>query len=209
MLCNSSSSIHRPGTRASRAAAKRALSSATLPRATAAATRTSAAVWASSTGPVPSVIVLLPSPLPLIFSLLQSSIYTQLPHRLAAGVHVGSSGEGGRTGPEAQRFEHGRHGERRGDRMPVSHLERDAEPVLREQGAIHALGAHFRYDATGVGAHHFSTRATLTGDEIGVTQHGVDDRPAPCSRLPAPHFRIRYRHVLQREPIARHSTPVH
>src|SRR5882672_2401570 len=118
MLCSSSSSIHSLGTRALRAAADRALSSDALPRATAAATRTSAAVWASSAGPVPSVIIPLPSPLPLILSLLQSSIYAQLPHRLAAGVHAGSSGERRRTRPEPQRLEHGCHGERRGDRVP-------------------------------------------------------------------------------------------
>src|SRR5438034_9583912 len=97
MLCSSSSSIHSPGTRASRAAANRALSSAAFPPATAAATRTSAAVGASSTGPVPSVIVRLPTPLSFIFSLLQPSIYTQLPHRLAAGVHGGAGGERGRS----------------------------------------------------------------------------------------------------------------
>src|SRR5712691_1340322 len=141
MLCSSSSSIHSPGTRASRAAANRAFSSDALPRATAAATRTSAAVWASSTGPVPSVIVPLPSPLPFILSLLQASFYTQLPHRLATGVDVGSSGERGRTGPEAHRLEHGCHRERRGDRVSVSHLKRDPQPLLGEQGAIHALGA--------------------------------------------------------------------
>src|SRR5882672_8128241 len=209
MLCSSSSSIHSPGTRASPAAANRLSSSGTLPRATAAATRTSAAVWASSTRPVAPAIVLLPCLFAFIFSLLQSSINTQLPHRLAAGVDVGSTGERGRTGPEAQRLEHGRHGERRGDRVPVSHLERHAELFLLEEGAIHALGTDFRYDTTRVGAHHLGTRPTLTGDEIGVTQHGVDDPPAPRSRLPAPQFRIRHRHALQREPVAHHAAAVH
>src|SRR2546426_2500871 len=175
MLCSNSSSIHSPGTRASRAAANRAVSSGALPRATAAATRTSAMVWASSTGPLPSVIVPLPSPPSFIFSLLQSSIYTQLPHRLAAGVHVGSRGERGRTGPEAQRLEHGRQGERRGDRVPVSHLERDAELFLREQGAIHALGADFGDHPAGVRPHHLGTGPTLTGDEVGVAEHGFDN----------------------------------
>src|ERR1043166_6535620 len=79
MLCSSSSSIHSPGTRASRAAAKRAVSSGALPRATAAATRTNAAVGASSTGPVPAVIVPLPAPRSLIVSLLHSAFYTPAP----------------------------------------------------------------------------------------------------------------------------------
>src|SRR5439155_19115429 len=142
MLCSNSSSIHSPGTRASRAAANRALSSGAFPRATAAATRTSAAVWGSSTEGLLSLILLVPRPSSPILSLLQSSFYTQLPHRLAAGVHARSRGERGRTGPEAQLLEHGRHSERRGDRVPISHLERDAEPYLGEQGAKHARGAH-------------------------------------------------------------------
>src|SRR6185312_15815384 len=173
MLCNSSSSIHNPGTRASRAAVNRALSWGTWPRATAAATPTSASVWASSTGPVPPGIVLLPSPFSLIFSLLQSSIYTQLPHRLPACVHAGSGGERGRTGPEAQRLEHGRHGERRCDRVPISHLERDAELCLREQSAVHALGADLSDHTAGVRTHDLRTGPTLTGDELGVAQHGI------------------------------------
>src|SRR5213594_848932 len=175
MLCSNSSSIHSPGTRASRAAANRASSSGAFPRATAAATRTSAAVWASSTGGLRSLILLVPRPSSPILSLLQSSFYTQLPHRLAAGVHAGSRGERGRTGPEAQLLEHGRHGERRGDRVPVGHLERDADPVLGEQGAIHALGADLGNHAAGVRPHHFGTGTTLTRDEIGVAQHRFHD----------------------------------
>src|SRR2546429_9637302 len=171
MLCSNSSSIHSPGTRASRAAANRALSSGAFPRATAAATRTSAAVWASSAGGLRSVILLVPRPSSPILSLLQSSFYTHPPRRLAAGVHVGSRGERGRTGPEAQLLEHGRHGERRGDRVPISHLERDAEPFLGEQGAIHALGADLGNHAARVRPHHLGTGTTLAGDEIGVAQH--------------------------------------
>src|SRR5207249_690216 len=132
------------GTRASRAAAKRALSSGTLPRATAAATRTNAAVGASSTGPVPALIVPLPAPRSLIVSLLQSAFYTQLPYRLTPRVHVGSGGEPGRTRPETELLEHGRHGECRTDRVPVSDLERDAESLLREEGTVHTLGADLR-----------------------------------------------------------------
>src|ERR1043166_128269 len=141
MLCSSSSSIHSPGTRASRAAAKRAVSSGALPRATAAATRTNAAVGASSTGPVPAVIVPLPAPRSLIVSLLQSAFYTQLPDRLTPRVHVGSSGEPGGTRPETQLLEHRRHGERRSERVSVGDLERDSESFLRQEGTVHALGA--------------------------------------------------------------------
>src|SRR6266487_651710 len=130
MLCSNSSSIHSPGTRASRAPASLVLSSAVFPRATAAATRTSAAVWASSTGPVPSVIVPSPTLPSFIFSLLQSSIYPQLPHRLAAGVHAGSSDERGRTGPETQVLERSGHGQRRRDGVPVGDLQGDSEPRL-------------------------------------------------------------------------------
>src|SRR5882762_10231815 len=173
MLCSNSSSIQIPGTRASRAAANRAWSSGGLPRARAAATRTSAAVGASSTRPAPSAIVRRPAPLSFIFSLLQSSIYPQLPHGLAARVHVGSSRERGGTGPETQLLEHRRHGERRGECVSIGHLERDAEPFLGEKGAIHAFGADLRDDATGVRAHHLGTRPTLTGDELGVAQHGL------------------------------------
>src|SRR5256712_13271844 len=144
MLCSSSSSIHRPGTRASRAAAKRALSSGPLPRATAAATRTNAAVGASSTGPVPAVIVPLPAPRSLIVSLLQSAFCTQLPYRLTPRVHVGSSGEPGRTRPETQLLEHGRHGEGRSDRVSVGDLERDAESFLRERSEERRVGKECR-----------------------------------------------------------------
>src|SRR6266540_1309869 len=194
MLCSNSSSIHSPGTRASRAAARRASSSGPLPRATAAATRTRAAVWASRREAFLSLILLVPHPASPILSLLQSSIYPQLPHRLAAGVHGGSSGERGRTGPEAQLLERSRHGERRRDRVPVGHLQGDSEPRLDEQRTVHALGAHFHDHPAGVRAHHLRTGATLTGDEIGVAKHGLDDAgagsgergAAPCSRLPAP-----------------------
>src|SRR6266852_9576819 len=175
MLCSNSSSIHIPGTRASRAAANRAWSSGALPRARAAATRTSAAVWGSSTRPVPSAIVRRPAPLSFIFSLLQSSIYPQLPHGLAARVHVRASGERGGTGPETQLLEHRRHGERRGDCVSIGHLERDPEPFLGEKGAIHAFGADLRDHAGRVRAHHLGTRPTLTRDELGVTGHRVDN----------------------------------
>src|SRR4029077_8742157 len=173
MLCSNSSSIHTPGTRASRAAANRAWSSGALPRARAAATRTSAAVGASSTGPAPSAIVRRPAPLSFILSLLQSSIYPQLPHGLAARVHVGSSGERGRTGPQAQLLEHRRHGERRGDRVSIGHLERDPEPFLGKQSAIHAFGADLCDHAAGVRAHQLGTRPTVTGDQLGVAEHGL------------------------------------
>src|SRR5256884_169617 len=175
MLCSSSPSIHSPGTRASRAAAKRASSSGPLPRPTAAATRTNAAVGASSTGPVPAVIVPLPAPRSLIVSLLQSAFYTQLPYRLTPRVHVGSSGEPGRTRPETQLLEHGRHGECRSDRVSVSDLERDSESFLREEGTVHTLGADLGDHAAGVRPHDLGTGPTLTGDEIGVAQHGFDN----------------------------------
>src|SRR5258708_35926744 len=115
MLGRSSSSMRSVGTRESRAPEKRALSSGALPRGTAAATRPNAAVGASSTGPVPAVILPLPDPRSLIVSLLQCAFYTQLPYRLTPRVHVGSSGEPGRTRPETQLLEHGRHGECRSD----------------------------------------------------------------------------------------------
>src|SRR5256884_2300197 len=60
------------------AAASRALSSGGFPRATAAATRTNAAVWASSAEAVPSLILLVSLASSPILSLLQSSIYPQL-----------------------------------------------------------------------------------------------------------------------------------
>src|SRR5438093_4323329 len=178
MLCSSSSSIHGPGTRASRAAANRAVRAATVPRGGAAATRTNAAVWASSAGLVPSVIVRRPASLSFIFSLLQSSMYPQLPPRLPAGVHGGSSGERGRTGPEAQVFEHGRHRERRSDGVPVGHLERDPDLLLGEEGAIHALGADLGNHPAWVRPHHLGTGPTLTGDELGVAEHGFDNAGA-------------------------------
>src|SRR5213593_2320356 len=175
ILCSSSSSIHSPGTRASRAAAKQAVSSGALPRATAAATRTNAAVGASSTGPIPGVIVPLPAPRSLIVSLLQSAFYTQLPYRLTPRVHVGSNGEPGRTRPETQLLEYGRQGECRSDRVSVSDLERDAESFLREEGTVHTLGADLGDHAAGVRPHDLGTGPTLTGDEIGVAQHRFHD----------------------------------
>src|SRR5207244_3493808 len=105
---------------------------------TAALVRVAAAV-ARGNGPVPAVIVPLPAPRSLIVSLLQSAFYTQLPYRLTPRVHVGSSGEPGRTRPETQLLEHGRHGECRSDRVSVSDLERDAESFLREEGTVHTL----------------------------------------------------------------------
>src|SRR6266699_1869079 len=204
MLCSNNSSIHSPGTRASRAAASRALSSGGFPRATAAATRTNAAVWASSAEAVPSLILLVSPASSPILSLLQSSIYPQLPHRLAAGIHVGSSGERGRTGPETQRFERSGHGKRRGHCVSIDDFERDAEPLLREQGAIHALGTDLGNHAAGVRSHHLGTGPALTGDEIGVADHRFDNAecgiPQPC---------VCERHVLQRHPIAHHPTPIH
>src|SRR6266513_5503113 len=194
MLCNNNSSIHSPGTRASRAAASRAFSSGGFPRATAAATRTSAAVRTSCAEAVPSLILLVSPASSPILSLLQSSIYPQLPHRLAAGVHVGSSGERGRTGPETQRFERSGHGKRRGNRVSIDDFQRDAEPLLGEQGAIHALGTDLGNHAAGVRSHHLGTGPALTGDDIGVAQHRFDNAgagsgergAAPGSRLPAP-----------------------
>src|SRR5882762_3822438 len=209
MLCKRSSSIHRPGTPASRAAAKRSSSSGALPRATAAATRISAAVRASSSGAPVSLILRLPRPSSPILSLLQSSIYTQLAYGLAARVHGGSHLERPRPGTEAQLLEHGRHGEGRSDGVSVGHLERDAEPLLSEEGTIHALGADLDDHTGGVRLHHVGAGTTFAGDELGVTQHGVDDPPAPCSRLLAPQFRIRPRHVSQRKPEAHHAAPVH
>src|SRR2546429_3932611 len=194
MLCSNNSSIHSPGTRASRAAASRALSSGGFPRATAAATRTNAAVWASSAEAVPSLILLVSLASSPILSLLQSSIYPQLPHRLAAGVHVGSSGERGRTGPETQRFERSGHGKRRGNRVSIDDFQRDAEPLLGEQGAIHALGTDLGNHAAGVRSHHLGTGPALTGDELGVADHRFDNAgagsgergAAPGSPRPAP-----------------------
>src|SRR5213076_2538845 len=212
MLCSRSSSIHGPGTRASRAAAKRALSSGTLPRATAAATRTNAAVGASSTGPVSALIVPLLAPRSLIVSLLQSAFYTQLPYRLTPRVHAGSSGEPGRTRPETQLLQHGRHGECRSDRVSVSDLERDSESFLREEGTVHTLGADLGDHAPGVRPHDLGTGPTLTGDEIRVPQHALDNsgcgmRDARCvchRRIPA-EFCVRQRHVSQRKPVADNS----
>src|SRR3989442_8187082 len=183
MLCSNNSSIHVPGTRASRAAAKRAWSSGVLPRGRAAATRTSAAVWASSPRPVPSAIVRRPAPLSFIFSLLQSAIYPQLPHGLAARVHVGSSGERGRTRPETQLLEHRRHGERRGDCVSIGHLERDPEPFLGKEGAIHAFGADLRDHAGRVRAHHLGTRPTLTRDRSEEHTSELQSRPHLVCRL--------------------------
>src|SRR2546429_597025 len=202
MLCSSSSSIHGPGTRASRAAAKRALSSGTLPRATAAATRTNAAVGASSTGPVPALIVPLPAPRSLIVSLLQSAFYTQLPYRLTPRVHVGSGGEPGRTRPETELLEHGRHGECRTDRVPVSDLERDAESLLREEGTVHTLGADLGDQAPGGGPHDLGTGPTLTGDEVWVAQHGLDnaERGSGNAELPGKVGRTSKASLLLRVP---------
>src|SRR2546425_11114121 len=154
MLWSNSSSIHSPGTRASRAAASRVLSSGVLPRATAAATRTSAAVWASSAEAVVLLIVLVSRSSSPILSLLQSSIYPQLPHRLAAGVHACSSSEPGRPGPETQLLHRRGHGQRRRDGVPVGDFQGDSEPRLGEQRAVHALGAHLGDHATGVRSHH-------------------------------------------------------
>src|SRR5437870_12518354 len=222
MLCSSSSSIHGPGTRASRAAAKRALSSGTLPRATAAATRTNAAVGAASTGPVPALIVPLPAPRSLIVSLLQSAFYTQLPYRLTPRVHVGSGGEPGRTRPETELLEHGRHGECRTDRVPVNDLERDAESLLREEGTVHTLGADLGDHAPGVRPHDLGTGPTLTGDEVWVAQHRFHDcglRTADWthalrirnrqSEIRNRKSRVRQRHVSQRQPVAHDSASIH
>src|SRR5690349_5266856 len=161
MLCNRSSSIHRPGTPASRAAANRTSSSGALPRARTAATRTSAAVRASSTGAPAALILLLPRASSPILSLLQSSIYTQLADRLAARIHGRSHLERRRLGPKAQLLEHGRHGEGRSDCVSVGHLERDAEPLLSEQGTIHPLGADLDDHAGGVRPHHLRAGTTL------------------------------------------------
>src|SRR6266542_1848232 len=140
MLWSNNSSIHRAGTSAARPAASRACSSGIRPWATAAATRTSAAVCESSSGGLAAGILPFLLRSSLILSLLQSPIYPQLPHHLAAGVHVGSGAERVRPGPEPERLEHRAERERRRDRVAVRDLQRNAHSPLRQQRAIHPLG---------------------------------------------------------------------
>src|SRR2546430_2928206 len=136
MLCSSSSSIHKGGTPARRAAAKRSWSSGRWPSATAAANRTSAAV-AASRG---SLILLLPRAGSSILLLLEPPIYAQLAHGLAARVHHGPGGERHRSRPEPQLLQHGGHRERRCHGMAVGDLYGQPTSVPRQHRAGDPLG---------------------------------------------------------------------
>src|SRR6266571_2640967 len=137
MLWSSSSSIHSGGTPASRVAASRALSSGIFPSAIAAATRTNAAVFASSGGADAALIVLLPAPCSPILSLLQSPFNAQLAHRLPPRVYVGPGDERRRPRPQPQLLQHRRQRQRRGDPVPVGDLERHPQSLLQQHRAVH------------------------------------------------------------------------
>src|SRR5207244_7286549 len=133
MLWSSSSSIHRGGTSAPRAATRRSWSSGTSPAATAAANRTSAAV-AGSSGPAaparatPWLILRLPRAASSILLLLQPPIYAQLADGLAARIQHGPGGERLRSRPQPELFQHGRQRERRRHGMPVGDLDGHPSP---------------------------------------------------------------------------------
>src|SRR2546422_8774920 len=174
-LWRSSSSSHRSGTPAARASRKRCSSSVMCPSASAAAARTSATVFASSARAFPWLILPFPLPPSPIFLFLQPSIYAQLADRFAARVHRGVRHERRRLRPEPQLGQHRRHGERRRDRVTVLNLERDPVPFLRQQPAVHALGPDLHDDAAGVRAHHVGARPTLARDQLGMSQHHLED----------------------------------
>src|SRR5437588_10508167 len=171
MLCSSSSSIHRGGTPACRAAAKRSWSSGTWPAATAAANRTSAAV-AGSRG---SVILLLPRAGPSILLLLEPPIYAQLADGLAARVHHGPGGERHRSWPEPELLQHGGHRERRRHGMAVGDLDGHPQSVPRQHRAVDALRTDLDDQPSGMRAHHVGTGPADAGDELGVAEHGFNN----------------------------------
>src|SRR2546427_495652 len=213
-LWSSSSSTHRSGTPAARAATKRCFSSAIFPSASAAAARTSAVVCASSAAPRAELTLPFRNPQSAIVSFREPSIYPHLTHRLPPRVHRGVRHERRRLRPEPQLGQDRRHGERRGDRVTVLDLQRDPMAFLRQQPAVHALGPDLHDDAAGVRAHHVGARPTLARDQFGMSQHRLEDngvgsgewyptvRAVPPARavayhspLPTPQSRVRERHV--------------
>src|SRR2546422_740219 len=168
-LWSSSSSTHRSGTPAARASRKRCPSSVMCPSASAAAARTRATVFASS-AETPGLMVPLPAPRSPILSLLQASIYAQLPDRLPPRVHRGAREQRRWQRSQAQLGQHRRHGERRRDRVTVLDLQRDALAFLREQPAVHAFRPDLHDDPAGVRPHQVRTGAALAGDEVGVAR---------------------------------------
>src|SRR2546427_10647064 len=167
------------------------------PSASAAAARTRATVFASS-AEAPGLMVPLPAPRSPILSLLQASIYPQLPDRLPPRVHRGAREQRRWQRSQAQLGQLRRHGERRRDRVTVLDLQRDALALLREQPAVHALGPDLHDDPAGVRAHQLGAGTAFAGDEVGVAEHGVQNagaaarstpphtRPSPCRCASAP-----------------------
>src|SRR5437773_48114 len=196
------------------------------PSASAAAARTSATVFASSARAFPWLILPFPLPPSPIFLFLQPSIYAQLPDRFPPRVHRGVRHERRRLRPEPQLGQHRRHGERRRDRVTVLNLERDPVAFLRQQPAVHALGPDLHDDAAGVRAHHVGARPTLARDQLGMSQHHLEDNgvgggggcptglAGPPARAvayhsppPTPPSCIRARPPAQRPPVARPPPP--
>src|SRR3989441_1642680 len=165
------------------------------PSASAAAARTSATVFASSARAFPWLIFPFPLPPSPIFLFLEPSIYPQLADRSPPRVHRGVRHERRRLRPEPQLGQRRRHGERRGDRVTVLDLERDPVAFLRQQPAVHALGPDLHDDAAGVRAHHVGARPTLARDQLGMSQHHLEDNgvgggggdpPGPAPPPPPP-----------------------
>src|SRR5256885_2663467 len=164
------------------------------PSASAAAARTSATVFASSARAFPWLILPFPLPPSPIFLFLQPSIYAQLADRFPPRVHRGVRHERRRLRPEPQLGQHRRHGERRRDRVTVLNLQRDPVAFLRQPPAVHPLGPDLHHDAAGVRAHHVGARPTLARDQLGMSQHHLEDNgvgrgvedPARAAVPPAP-----------------------
>src|SRR5436309_11683321 len=166
-------------------------------------------------------MVLLRAPCSAILSPLQPSIYTHLTHGLAAGIRDRLLEQRRWLRLETKLRQHGSDGEGGCDAMAVLDLERDAQSLADQRGAVHALPADFGDDATRMRAHQLRTRSALTGDEIRVVKHGFSDSgngkretgnvnvsTCPVSRCTFPEFRICQRHIPQRERKRRDATTI-
>src|SRR2546425_12088065 len=96
-------------------------------------------------------MVLLRAPCSAILSPLQPSIYTHLAHGLAPGIRNRLLEQRRRLRLETKLRQHGSDGEGGCDAMAVLDLERDAQSLGEQRGAVHALRADFRSEERRVG----------------------------------------------------------
>src|SRR2546427_11687743 len=120
-------------------------------------------------------MVLLRAPCSAILSPLQPSIYTHLTHGLAAGIRDRLLEQRRRLRLETQLRQHGRDGEGGCDAMAVLDLERDAQSLAEQCGAVHALRADFGDHATRMRTHHLRTGTPFARDELGMVEDAFDN----------------------------------